>query len=52
MAKLTEAEARISFDLMIEDGDENGWSSFDWFQAGVETAEILHGIKENSDDYY
>ena len=50
MAKLTETEARISFDCMIRDGQEQGWSAFDWFQAGIETAEIMHGMKEE-DDY-
>jgi hypothetical protein len=51
MTKLTETEVRDSFDCMVKDGEEYGWSSFNWYQAGIETAEIMHGIKENDDDF-
>jgi hypothetical protein len=51
MTKLTETDAMVSFDCMVKDAEEQGWSAFDWYQAGIETAEIMHGIKENDDDF-
>jgi hypothetical protein len=52
MAKLTETEAMVSFDCMVKDAEEYNWTAFNWFQAGIETAEIMHGIKEDDDGIY
>jgi hypothetical protein len=49
ITKLTETEARASFACMIKDAQEQDWSAFNWYQAGIETAEIMHGIKEDDD---
>ena len=43
--ELTEAEVLGTFNLMKDDKECSNFSSFDWYQAGIETAEILHGIK-------
>lgn len=43
--ELTEAEVLETFHLMKDDKECRYFSSFDWYQAGIETAELLHGIK-------